>query len=360
MQGCIQKRGKKYYVVLAINGSRKWFKGGSTKRAAQRVLNDKIGEINAGTYREMPKTTFKTFSNHWLKTYASVNVKPSTYSRYEDIVERLLVPAFWFYQMSDISTGQLQLFISERLKKVSARTVIQEIVVIKLMFKHAMKWGYIKFNAAENLDRPKVEKAEIELLTPEEIEKFLGATTGHYRVAFLTAVLTGMRAGELWGLPWSDVDFTAKQICIKRSLWHGSFQTPKSKKSVRKIDIPDSLLSELKKWKLACPISEDNLDLVFPDRNGNPTPHDNAIRRHFIPALKIAKLPRVSFHSLRHTNASIRIQAGQNIKYIQSQLGHSSINITMDTYGHLFNDANFSRQQVELLEQSFRNINQVS
>ena len=127
---------------------------------------------------------------------------------------------------------------------------------------------------------------------------------------------------------------------------------------MRKIDIPDSLLSELKKRKLACPISEH--DLVFPNRNGQPTPHNNVIRRHFVPALKKAELPRVSFHSLRHTNASIRIQSGQNIKYIQSQLGHSSINITMDTYGHLFNDVNFSRQQVELLEQSFKTIKKVS
>jgi integrase len=334
MQGCLQKKNKAYYVVLPINGKRKWFKGGKTKRDAQKVLTDKLSEINSGCYKEIPKTTFKTFSKHWLKTYAEVNVKPSTLARYEDVI----TPAFWFYQMSDISTGQLQLYISERLKKVSARTVIQEITVIKEMFKHALKWGYVKLNAAELLDRPKFEKPEIELLTPDEIEKFLAGITGHYRVAFLTTVLTGMRAGELWGLQWDDINWNAKQIHIKRSLWRGSFQTPK--------------------WKLACPISKD--DLVFPDKNGQPTPHDNAIRRHFIPALKKAGLPKVSFHSLRHTNASIRIQSGQNIKYIQSQLGHSSINVTMDTYGHLFNDENFSRQQVELLEQSFKNINQVS
>jgi integrase len=260
--------------------------------------------------------------------------------------------------MSDISTGQLQLYVSERLKKVSARTAIHEITLLKQMFKHALKWDYVKFNPAENLDRPKAEKSEIEILSPDEIEKFLPVTSGHYRVAFLTAILTGMRAGELWGFQWNDIDWNAKQICVKRSFWRGNFQSPKSKKSVRKIDVPDSLLLELKKWKLPCPISEHGL--VFPDRNGNPTPHDNAIRRHFIPALRKAKLPKVSFHSLRHTNASIRIQSGQNIKYIQSQLGNSSINVTMDTYGHLFNDVNFSRQQVELLEQSFKTINHVS
>ena len=144
MQGCLQKKNKEYYVVLPINGKRKWFKGGATKRDAQKVLNDKIGEINAGTYKEMPKTTFKTFSAHWLKTYAEVNVKPSTLARYKDIIERLLYQPSGIIRCAILVLASLQLFISERLKKVSARTVVQEITVIKLMFKHAMKWGYIK------------------------------------------------------------------------------------------------------------------------------------------------------------------------------------------------------------------------
>ena len=357
MQGCIQKKGKAYYVVLNVGGKRKWFKGGATKRAAQKVLNEKLSEINAGTYKEIPKTTFKTFSKLWLKTSAEINVKPSTLARYTDIIERLLLPVFGYYQMSDISTVQLKTYVVDRLKLVSGRTAVQEISLIKLMFRQALEDGYLKINPAVLLKRPKFEKKEIELLTPEEVDKFLATISGHYRIAFLTAVLTGMRAGELWGLCWSDIDWNAKQICIKRSLWHGNFQTPKSKRSVRKLDIPASLISELKKWKLAAPISES--DLVFPDKAGQPTPHDNVVRRHFIPALKKAGLPQVSFHSLRHTNASMRIRGNQNVKYIQSQLGHSSINVTMDVYGHLFDDANFSRQQVELLELSFGNINKV-
>jgi integrase len=76
------------------------------------------------------------------------------------------------------------------------------------------------------------------------------------------------------------------------------------------------------------------------------------VKRHFEPALKRAGVKAVSFHSLRHTNASMRIAAGQNIKYIRTQLGHSSVKITLDIYGHLFNDVNFNRQQVKLLEKS--------
>jgi len=96
--------------------------------------------------------------------------------------------------------------------------------------------------------------------------------------------------------------------------------------------MPDSLVQELKRWKPACPVSD--YDLVFPSPEGKPSIHENVMRRYFYAALRRAGLRQVSFHSLRHTNASIRIQAGQNIKYLSTQLGHSSIKITLDIYGH--------------------------
>ena len=119
---------------------------------------------------------------------------------------------------------------------------------------------------------------------------------------------------------------------------------------MRRIDIPEKLAYEIKKWRLAS--RPNDQDLVFPNTEGKPAYHDNVVKRHFEPALKRAGLRHVSFHSLRHTNASMRISAGQNIKYIQTQLGHSSIQITLDIYGHLFNDPDFNRQQVRLLEAS--------
>jgi len=115
--------------------------------------------------------------------------------------------------------------------------------------------------------------------------------------------------------------------------------------------MPQQLVYELKRWKLACPVSEH--DLVFPGLEGGIANHVNIVNRYFYPALRRAGLRHVSFHSLRHSNASLRIQSGQNIKYISDQLGHSTIKITLDVYGHLFNDVNFTRQQVELLDNSF-------
>jgi integrase len=353
MRGSIQKQGKVYYAVIAINGKRKWFRGG-TKKDAERVRIDKLKELNDGTYKEIPKTTFNEFADLWLKNHAEVNVKPATFRIYSDTVNKNFKPALDSLKLTDITTVDLQTYIGDRLKSVSPSSVGIEVTIMKLMFKHAYRWGFLKQNPADFVDKPKAAKPEIDLLTPDEVTTLLEHTKSHYRVAFLTDVMTGLRAGELWGLKWEDVDWNSKQIHVKRSLWKQQFQTPKSKYSIRRIDIPDMLVRELKKWKLASPVSKD--DVIFPSPRGKRSEHINVHGEHFKPALRRAGLRHVSFHSLRHTNASMRIQAGQNIKYISVQLGHASIQITLDIYGHLFNDANFNRQQAELLETSFNSV----
>jgi integrase len=375
MKGSIQKKGKTYYAVLALNGKRRWFKGGKRKDA-ERILVEKLSEISQGTYREIPKTTFKDFANLWMKNHAENNLKPSTIAGYKHVIDKRLMPNFEHFFMADISPAAIQAYVSKRkqglyskekikvsegepakepvMKKISAKTISNEIVIIKEMFKHAHRWGYIKQNPAEHLERPKIDKPEIEILQPDEFKKLLEKSGSLYMTAFLTSILTGVRAGELWGLQWGDMDWHSKRLYVRRSVWKNAYQTPKSKNSIRNIDLPDNLVFELKKWKLACPISGD--DLMFPSIEGQITCHENAIKRHFNPALRKAELRHVSFHSLRHTNASLRIRAEQNIKYMSMQMGHSSVKITLDTYGHLFNDAEFNRQQVDLLQTTFQSV----
>ncbi len=351
IQPKINKKGKKtHYAVISFpDGKRKWFKGG-TKKDALRVLGEKMVEIDQGTYREIPKKTFGDFADLWLKTHAEPNLKPSTLSGYRHIIETNLIPRWKGLELTCLTMGHFQAYVAERLKSVSGKTVGNDLTVLKEMFKHAVEWGYLKANPADRLKRPKYNKSEIDILTPDEVNLLISKASKLYRTAFLTGVLTGLRAGELWGLQWGDIDWNSRQIHVRRSLWKGNFQTPKTKNSIRRVDISDHLVHELKKWKLQCPIGE--LDLVFPGTDGKPSSHDNVARRHFNPALRRAELRQVSFHSLRHTNASMRILANQNIKYLSTQLGHSSIQITLDVYGHLFNDVDFNRQQVGLLESS--------
>jgi integrase len=226
--------------------------------------------------------------------------------------------------------------LAERLESVKPKTVINELVPIKEMFRHAVRWGYIKVSPAEYVEKPRVEKEEMDILTPAEIEAFLDNAPAKDRPLFLTAILTGLRRGELFGLQRGDINWITNQIHVRRSLWKGKFQTPKSKLSVRKVDMTPYLATELKKHILASPNSE--LDLVFCNTEGNPIEPDTFIKRKFLPALRRAKIRKVRFHDLRHTNVALRIEQEQNIKYIQRQLGHASIQTTLDRYGHLIKD----------------------
>ncbi|MBI4595010.1 MAG: site-specific integrase [Candidatus Tectomicrobia bacterium] len=177
------------------------------------------------------------------------------------------------------------------------------------------------------------------ILKPDDIHALLDATgTKRERTLFMTAILTGMREGELLGLKWDDIDWRNSQIYVRRTFNHGRFYEPKTKTSRRKIDLAPELIIELKKWRLACPISE--LDLVFPTKVGTPEDAKNMLRYWFWPALRRTGLPRIRFQDLRHTYASLLIFQGEHPKYIQSQLGHSSIIVTMDTYGHLMKSVN--------------------
>ena len=94
MKGSIQKKGKMYYAVMPLNGKRKWFRGGLAKKDAQRVINEKIGELEAKTYKELPKITFEQFIKKWLHDYAEIFLKPSTKNLFKDTIQRLLLPAF--------------------------------------------------------------------------------------------------------------------------------------------------------------------------------------------------------------------------------------------------------------------------
>ena len=340
MRGSVTHKNGRWYPYVSINGKKKWIKGGGgkTKKEAERNLNQAVAEIENGTYCEIKKIRFKDFSKEWAETYAKMKTKPSTLQSYQDIINKRLVPRFGEYYLHQVSATMMQRFVTERCAEVKGKTVRNDVVVLKLIYKRAFKNGYIRVNPAEYIDLPKIEKTEMEVLSPEEVRLFLTIVTAKHRVFFLTAILTGMRRGELLALQKDDIDWKNKQIHVRRSVWHGQFIPPKTKYSVRRIDVSPYLLAELRKHVLASPPNE--LGLVFANEHGGILDADTLIKRHFVPVFEKAKIKRVRFHDLRHTNASLRIAEGQNPKYIQDQMGHASIQTTFDRYGHLLKKAN--------------------
>jgi len=128
------------------------------------------------------------------------------------------------------------------------------------------------------------------------------------------------------------------QIHVRRSLWNGQIVSPKTKASIRRVDMTPTLAQELRQHKFL--FSFEGSDSVFCNAKGKPLNPDSLVRRQFLPALERAGVKRVRFHDLRHTNVALRIEQGQNIKYIQNQLGHASILTTIDGYGHLLKEVN--------------------
>jgi len=334
-RGSVYKRGKNYHIVYRVGGRQKWETAGTRKKDAERLLEQRMGAISDGVLHDLKKMIFADFAGLWLEQYASMKVKESTLSSYESIVRVHLRPYFGARGLRSISPADCQQFVTDKLAEgsVSAKTVTNLIVVLKEMLKHAVRWGYLVENPARYLERPRVERKERDYLRPDEIRVFLQGANPDYRALFLTAILTGMRRGELIALRWGDINWDDSTVHVRRSLHKGKFIPPKSKRSVRSIVMSPALKSALReRWITR---KENRNDLVFANSVGEPLDPDNLVRREFHPALSRSGLRRIRFHDLRHTYAALLISQGENIKFIQHQLGHASIQTTMDCYGHL-------------------------
>ena len=180
--------------------------------------------------------------------------------------------------------------------------------------------------------------------TKVEIRRLIERCPDRYRPMLLTAIFAGLRSSELRGLRWSNVDFDKNVICIRQRAdrW-GVLSSPKSRAGRRDIAMAPLVSETLRNWKTRCPQGE--LNLVFPNGAGNVEGHANLFHRFFKPLMLECEIvngegkPRFSFHAIRHAAASLFIEQGWTPKKIQMLMGHSTIQMTFDCYGHLFEDS---------------------
>jgi integrase len=334
--------------VYWVGKRQKWEAVGRNKKDAERRLVDVLSRLHDGTYQPAKPITFDEFSGQWLRNYAEGAVKPSTLRRYRGFITHYLNPAFGSLPLTAITPETVQQYMSRAPQEHGAapRTVNHSLVLLKLMLKHAKQWRYLRENPAQEIRRLRVEAQEMDYLKPEEIRLLLQHADEPYQTLFLTAVLTGMRRSEVLALQWGDIDWTSSVIRVRRSIfwytlkelngaqvsrWH--FMEPKSKRSMRTLVMSPNLREALELHRLSAPVSQH--DLVFCTKQGGPIDPRHLVEREFLPTLSRAGLRRVRFHDLRHTYTALMIAQGANIKFIQSQLGHASIQTTLDRYGHL-------------------------
>jgi len=337
--GAIRKRGRNYIITYyESSGRRRWETVGPNLHEARQVLAERMHERRTGRTRApRDKVTVAELVKKWKEDYLTVQhqlgrLKPSTLRSYQSNLDSHIEPFFGAMQLAEVTLASAQEFIKTLLGKgLSPKTIGNVIVVLKEMFKHAVQWGYLDANPVQYVERPRGEDKEMDVLTPEEIRRLLDAQEEPLRTLLLTEVLSGMRQGELFGLQWDDIDFEKHQIHVRRSLWHGTLGTPKSRRSRRAINMSPTLEEALRAFKATHRRSE----FVFSTERGTPIDADNFRHRVFPQALQRAGLRRVRFHDLRHTYTSLLIAQNAHPKYIQAQLGHASIQTTLDRYGHL-------------------------
>lgn len=338
-RGSIRKRGSIYYAYWRDDADTQHAKAiGTRKNDAEAFLDTVQAQVHAGTYRDLKQATFSEFGQIWLETYASINVKASTLATYRSRMTGPYARAFGSRKLTSITTEQVQRFLAGLSGQgASASTVRAYLVLLRELFSHAVLWGYLAHNPSDGIKAPRVVQREMNFLTPDEVRALLEAADSEHYALLATACMTGMRQGELLALMWDDIDWRSGTIRVRRSLYRGTFVDPKSARSIRTIGMSKRLAAILMDHKVSAPYSP--WDLVFCTKDGTALDQANLYNRVLQPTLRRAGLHRIRFHDLRHTYASMLINQGENLKYVQSQLGHASITTTVDRYGHLMPDA---------------------
>jgi integrase len=254
------------------------------------------------------------------------------------------------FRLAELTTPGINTFRDTLCRNLSRAMARKVLTAFKSVLSEAQRRGNVAQNVAIGVTiGPDKRKAQLEvgrdIPTPDEIRRVLEAASANARPFLVAAALTGLRTSELRGLPWNDVDLKRGEIHVRqRADRYGVIGQPKSRAGQRTIPLGPMVANALKAWRLASP----SRDLVFATRTGKPIDHSNLIRQVFEPAQIAAGVvtadgkPKYSLHALRHFYASWcinrRVDGGLELplKVVQARLGHASIQMTADRYGHLF------------------------
>jgi integrase len=258
--------------------------------------------------------------------------KPSVVRGYEQSLRLRILPVLGGVRLADLRRSQLQAFVDRMLLDgTGASTIRNTLMPVRVICRRAVARGEIAVNPTVGLELPAVRGRRDRIASPEEAAALLAALPVD-RPLWATAMYAGLRLGELLALDWSAVDLDAGLIQVRRA-WdqEEGFIEPKSRAGVRAVPLADVLRRHLVEQRLACPWSD---GLVFgraPDRPFLPNTPNNRAQR----AWRDAGLRPIGLHECRHTFASFMIAAGVNAKALSTHMGHSSVTITFDRYGHL-------------------------
>jgi len=317
-----------------------------SRREARSLLQRRVSEINQGRHRARPMMTFEKFSiEHW-EAGALLALKPSSSRIYKFNLDSYIIPAIGAHRLCDVNRATIQqLLISMRSKGYAGSTLHSIRVTVAKVLQTAVDNGFLERNPAHGIKIGERESTKQRaILEPPLVKQLLAELSEPCRVIVLTAVLTGLRIGEILALRWSRLDFVHRSIEVSETYSDGKFGSPKTRSSRRVIPMSQTLCEALKTHRASC-INSGPQDLVYSTTKGTPLSPKNLYNRALAPACDKLNLPRVSWHSFRHGNATLLGEVGESVKTAQAILGHSDIETTLNTYMHAIPDS--QRRAVE-------------
>lgn len=352
-----------WHIYISINGHRKAKKIGS-KRVAEEVAAKIRAKLLLGELDLEPKRVFN-FADYavlWLENYIKPVRRISTTERYAGILRKYVLPVFGKKPLNKINRADVKSFLLHIHKDGTSRSTLALCRdVLSGVLVQAIDDELITSNPVTGvfkmLKLGRDPKITVEPMNFEEVDLFLDTCESlqpwHYPL-FLTAFRTGMRMGELLGLEWRDVDFNGRFIRVERSFKREKVQGTKNNRT-RRVDMSNQLHDVLirlynQRLKEALTKGRDYPNnICFHHKDGGHF-SQNTIRGCYKRLLVKAGIRELRFHDIRHTFASLLLTNGESLAYVKEQLGHSSIQMTVDIYGHLIPGSN--REAVNRLDGS--------
>ncbi|MCY6485341.1 site-specific integrase [Clostridium aestuarii] len=361
MRGHVRKRGKTYSFVVDIgrdeNNKRKqkWYSGYKTKKEAEKALNDTLNKIEKGEYFISENISLKNYLRKWLEDYVELTLSTKTIKSYKEMIDWYIIPNIGNIPLNKLKPLNIQNFYKKCINEfnLSGTTTLYCHRILHKALKQAVLWQMLNSNPADAVEKPKKSKKQLQVLNTNHVEKLLNRlkeTTLYMPV--LLALTTGLRRGEICGLKWSDIDLENKTLYVKEQLQSNNgilelvpTKTAGSKRKIILLDFTLPILKQHRKHQLQNKLLLGNEytdnNFVICQTNGNPYNPDyitGNFARHISKLSKELNIPKIRFHDLRHTHATLLLKQGINPKVVSERLGHSQVSLTLDTYSHVLPD----------------------
>lgn len=305
-----------------------------TKKLARRRFDLLLAKVNDPGYRPGRASSLADFVEVWRVKVLSQR-KPSTQKTAEVHLRRYILPELGRVALDRLTLEAQQTFVSRLAAKLRRKTILNVTCTLSTILNTARSWGYV--TEGMSLKRlcfpPRTELPRRRFFTAGEVRRIVAAAPEPFSTIYFMAAATGLRAGELFGLQVSDLDFARGLIHVRRSAWKGKLQSLKSRSSERVLPMPEPLARRLKRhletWR------PNPLGFVFASRNGTPVDGEHLLYRKLYPLLDDLKIERGGLHAFRHTHSTLLIEYGASLPVAQSQLGHADSRTTLSIYAHV-------------------------